>query len=323
VITVVGEILIDLVSEGDQRYRAHPGGSPANVAVGLARLGTECSLLARISRDAFGRQLESHLGGNGVSLRDIVPASEPTTLALASLDTSGSAAYAFYVTGTADWQWQPGELPAVPPPDVSALHAGSLALSLPPGAAVLEAFLARARASGRVIISLDPNIRPQLAGERADEVARIERQIALAHIVKASEDDVDWLYPGSGSETVARRWQRLGPRLVVITLGSRGAHAVGPDGAAIHRPARAGRVVDTVGAGDAFCAGMLDGLHRRGLLRPARLMPGPGSGDGPAPVGGHELAEVLDWAALVAGLTCERPGADPPTRRDALQALPR
>lgn len=317
-ITIVGETLIDLVGEGDRRYRAHPGGSPANVAVGLARLGTECSLLARISHDAFGKELRAHLAGNGVSLRDIVPASEPTTLAIASLDRTGSAAYTFYVTGTADWQWHPGELPVAPRPDVSALHAGSLALSLPPGAAVLEAFLARARASGRVVISVDPNIRPQLAGPRTDEVARVERQIALAHIVKASEDDADWLYPGTGMEAVARRWQRLGPAVVVITLGSRGAYALGPDGAAIRRPAWPVTVVDTVGAGDAFCAGFLDGLHRRGLLRAGCLR----AGSGPADLDGDALSTVLDWAALVAGLTSERAGADPPTRQDALQALP-
>ena len=340
-ITVAGEALIDLVDEGGGWYRAHPGGSPANVAVGLARLGVPCSLLARVSTDAFGGQLASHLAGNGVSLRDVVRAAEPTTLALASLDGAGQAAYSFYVQGTADWQWRRDELPDALAPDVSALHAGSLALALPPGARAVEDLLAAERARGRVTISVDPNIRPPLAASRAGEVARVERQIRLAHIVKASEEDTGWLYPGLDAEAVARRWQRLGPDLVVITLGARGAYALGPDGTEARRPARPVRVADTVAAGDSFCAGLLDALGRRGLLGTAGSPPaapdapgaagGPGAagpGRAPGAAGGmalgritaRDVAEVLDWAILVAALTCARPGADPPTREEALQA---
>jgi fructokinase len=313
VITVAGEALIDLVDEGAGHYRAHPGGSPANVAVGLARLGVPCSLLARVSTDALGGQLAAHLAANGVSLRDVVRAAEPTTLALASLDGAGQAAYSFYVQGTADWHWRPGELPGMLPPDVSALHAGSLALALPPGAQAVEALLAAERARGRVTISYDPNIRPALAGRHADEVSRVERQIRLAHIVKASEEDTGWLYPGAGTEVVARGWQRLGPALVVITLGGRGAYALAPDGTEVRRPALPVRVADTVGAGDAFCAGLLDALWRRGLL-------GPVSGTTLGGLTGRDTGEILDWAALVAGLTSERPGADPPTGEEARRA---
>jgi fructokinase len=329
VITVAGEALIDLVDEGGGRYQAHPGGSPANVAVGLARLGVPCSLLARVSTDTLGGQLAAHLAGNGVSLRDVVRAAEPTTLALASLDGTGQAVYSFYVQGTADWQWRRDELPGALAPDVTALHAGSLALALAPGAQVMEDLLAAERARGQVTISIDPNIRPPLAAGRADEVARVERQIRLAHLVKASGDDTGWLYPGLGCEAVARAWQRLGPDLVVITLGAHGAYALGPDGTEIRRPARPVVVADTVGAGDAFCAGLLDALWRRGLLGLADDRSGAASGPGAAGVGGaaglgrigaQELAEVVDWAMLVAALTCERPGADPPTRVEALQA---
>jgi fructokinase len=311
VITVAGETLIDLVDEGGGRYRAHPGGSPANVAVGLARLGVPCSLLARISTDALGGQLVSYLAGNGVSMRDVVRAAEPTTLALASLDGAGQAAYSFYVQGTADWQWRREELPAALAPDVTALHAGSLALALAPGARAVEDLLAAERARGRVTISIDPNIRPPLAVGQAAEVARVERQIRLAHIVKASEEDTSWLYPGLGCESVARAWQRLGPDLVVITMGARGAYALGPDGAEVLRPARPVLVADTVGAGDAFCAGLLDALSRAGLLGGAAAI---------SRIGARQVAEVVDWAVLVAALTCERPGADPPTRAEALQA---
>ncbi len=272
-ITVAGEALIDFVDEGGGRYRAHPGGSPANVAVGLARLGAPCSLLARVSTDALGGQLASHLAGNGVSLRDVVRAAEPTTLALASVDGAGQAAYSFYVQGTADWQWARGELPRELAPDVRALHAGSLALALAPGARAVEGLLAAERARGRVTISIDPNIRPQLAASRPEEVARVERQIRLAHVVKASEEDTGWLYPGVSTEAVARQWQRLGPDLVVITLGDRGAYALAPDGTEVRRPAPHVQVVDTVGAGDAFCAGLLDALWRAGSVRPPARRP--------------------------------------------------
>ncbi len=312
-ITVAGEALIDLVNEGGGRYRAHPGGSPANVAVGLARLGVPCSLLARVSTDALGGQLAAHLAVNGVSLRDVVRAAEPTTLALASLDGAGQAAYSFYVQGTADWQWRRGELPGMLPPDVSALHAGSLALALAPGAQAVEALLAAEHARAKVTISIDPNIRPALVGRRADEVARVERQIRLAHIVKASEEDTGWLYPGVRIEAVARGWQRLGPRLVVITRGGRGAYALAPDGTEVRRPALPIQVADTVGAGDAFCAGLLDSMWRRGLL-------GADPGTALGGLTGQDTAEILDWAVLIAGLTSERPGADPPTADEARRA---
>ena len=366
-ITVAGEALIDLVDEGGARYRAHPGGSAANVAVGLARLGVPCSLLARVSTDALGGQVASHLAGNGVSLRDVVRADEPTTLALVSLDRAGRAAYSFYYQGTADWQWRRDELPGALAPDVTALHAGSLGLALAPGARAVEDLLTDERARGQVTISIDPNIRPWLSAGRADEVARIERQIRLAHIVKASEEDTDWLYPGLGCESVARAWRRLGPDLVVITLGAHGAYALGPDGTEVRRTARPVVVADTVGAGDAFSAGLLDALSRRGLLgvggapaapdvaEGASTPEGPGTshatgvgGAASAPdaadaaaagsaadrasaasAGGaaglgristREVAEVVNWAVLVATLTCEKPGADPPTRRETLQA---
>jgi fructokinase len=323
VITVAGEAVIDLVDEGGGRYRAHPGGSAANVAVGLARLDVPCSLLARVSTDALGGQLTAHLAGNGVSLRDVVRAAEPTTLALASLDEAGQAAYSFYFQGTADWQWHRDELPGALRPDVTALHAGSLGLAMPPGAQVIEDLLAAERARGQVTISIDPNVRPALAATRADEVARVERQIRLAHIVKASEEDIRWLYPGLGWEPVARAWQRLGPDVVVITLGARGAYALGPDGTEARRPARPVVVADTVGAGDAFSAGLLDALGRRGLLGQAGGLGGaadPGRAAGLGHISAQELAEVVDWAVLVATLTCERPGADPPTRLEALRA---
>jgi fructokinase len=309
VITVVGEALIDLVGTGDGIFRALPGGAPANVAVGLARLDRQVSLLARVSEDAFGRMIRAHLVGNGVSGRDLVTAAEPTTLAVAVLDADGRATYDFYVQGTADWQWVPAELPNPLPPDVTALHVGSLALAVEPGGAVIEEMLRRERQRGALTVMLDPNIRPALARDVPTEVARVERQVGLADVVKASEEDVAWLYPGQPLEQVTHRWQELGSQLVVVTLGAEGAYALGPGGIEARLPSRPVKLVDTVGAGDAFCAGLLDAMERAGLLG----TPGRSALAGLDTAG---MTVLVDRALLVAALTCERPGADPPTRAE-------
>jgi fructokinase len=304
-ITVIGEALIDLVGDGTV-YRATPGGSPLNVAVGLARLGVPCALLARLSSDTFGGQLRDHLRRNGVSHRYLVPAAEPTTLAFASLDAEGSARYEFYVEGTADWQWTKDELPSPLPPEVTAVHAGSLAVALPPGAAVIEEFLRRERARGAVTLSYDPNIRPLLCPDREATRERVERHIRLAHVVKASAEDVTWLYPDTPLAEVLRRWSTLGPALVVLTLGADGAVARQPEGPEVRVDAPTVRVVDTVGAGDAFTSALLAGLARRDLIAALR-------DERARRLRDDLLTELLTASCRVAALTCTRPGADPPS----------
>lgn len=304
-ITVIGEALVDLVGDGTV-YRASPGGSPLNVAVGLARLGVPCAMLARLSSDTFGGQLRDHLRRNGVSLRYVVPASEPTTLAFAFLDTEGSARYEFYVEGTADWQWKKNELPSPLPAEVVALHAGSLAVALPPGAAAIEELLRSERARGAVTLSYDPNIRPHLCSDRDATRERVERHVRLTHVVKASAEDVAWLYPDTPLEEVVRRWTTLGPSLVVVTLGADGAVARQPGGDEVRVDAPTVRVVDTVGAGDAFTSALLAGLARHDLLAALR--------DEPTRLLRDDLlTEILTVSCQVAALTCTRPGADPPT----------
>ncbi len=311
VITVAGEVLIDLVGLGDGDYRAVPGGAPANVAIALARLGVPTTLLARISRDAFGRRLRDHLSSNGVLLDAVVDASQPTTLAVAGLDAAGRAAYDFYVQGTADWQWRADELPATLPAGTAALAVGSLALALPPGAQVLERLAERERRRG-LAIAYDPNIRPALARSPADERLRVERQVAASSIVKCSDEDAGWLYPGEPVEQVARRWLGLGPDLVVLTLGPSGALAVNEGAGLVHRGGRPVDVVDTVGAGDSFLAGLLAGMLGAGLLgpaSPARRLADAGT-----------LGPLLDRAILISALTCARRGADPPDTRQVAAA---
>jgi fructokinase len=300
-IVVCGEALLDLVECGEATYRAYPGGSPANVAVSLARLDVPTALLARLPGGSFGTLLRNHLTGSGVDLGHAVSAAEPATLAAVSYGAGGVADYQFWIGGTADWQWQPSELPDPVPDHVDVVHTGSLALLIEPGASVLTGWLQRLRDRGRVVISFDPNIRPGLDVDRAAALRRVERQIELAHIVKASAEDLAWLTPKETPQQVARRWAGLGPGLVVITLGEQGALAITAGGVRIERPGVSVDVLDTVGAGDAFTAGLLARAHRAGLLA-----------DGLAEVASGDLAELLNEGITTAALTCTRAGADPP-----------
>ena len=303
-IVVDGEALVDLVPKpGGLLYQGYAGGSPANTAVTIARLGTPVALLARLAGDHAGRALRAHLTSNGVDLRYAVAADESTSLAVVDVGPDGSAAYGFYVAGTADWQWQPADLPDPLPADVVALHLGSLALALAPGADLLATFARREAA--RRVVSLDPNVRAALAGDRAAYRRRLEEVAAKAQVVKASEEDLGWLYPGEAVEAAAQRWQRHSGGLVVLTRGPAGVSAWTATGR-VDRAAEPVPVVDTVGAGDSFAGGLLDGLYRIGGLHPG----------GPGALRVDELDAVLAFAARVAAVTCSRPGADPPYRRE-------
>lgn len=307
-ITVCGEALIDLVGLGGQQFAAHPGGSPYNVAIGLARLAVPTSFLGRLSRDTFGRLLADRLARNGVDDRDLVSAAENTTLAVVSLTGEGNAEYQFYVQGTADWQWGSGELPDPLPADVAALHTGSLVSWLPPGCDAIEAMLRRERDRGAVTISYDPNVRPLLMDGPAAYRPRIERLVGLADLVKVSDEDLRWLYRDREPAEVAVQWAGNGPALVVLTRGGAGAAAFTPDGRVVGRAAWPVTVVDTVGAGDAFTAGMLAWLAVATL--------GPGSRPRLTTMDNDRLGRMLDFAGLVAALTCTRAGADPPRRSE-------
>jgi fructokinase len=300
-LTVLGEAIVDLVGQGDRTYVAHPGGSPLNVAVGLGRLGQPVSLGARLSGDTFGGLFRAHLSAAGVDPRHLVSAPEPSTLAVATLDDAGVATYDFWTQGTADWQWSAAELDGIVDDDTLALHTGSVALELEPGASRILDLLRSVRHAGRATISYDPNVRMARTGPVAEGRAAVERVVALAHVVKVSSEDLEWLYPGEDPVVVGRRWAGAGPSLVVVTQGGDGAVALPAGGQEVRRPAPPVTVVDTVGAGDAFTAGLLGALADRHALGPST---------NPAQV---DLAAVLDRACLVAALTCARAGANPPT----------
>ncbi|WP_405730633.1 carbohydrate kinase [Streptomyces sp. NBC_01537] len=304
-VTVIGEALIDMVQLGAPGdYRARPGGSPFNVAVGLARLGHHTALMARLAGNTFGRILRAHAAAEGVDLTSSPHATEPTTLAVVSMDAEGRATYDFYLDGTADWQWTQAETTRIPP-DTAVLHFGSVASWTPPGSEHIHSAVQRLHAHGTALISYDPNVRPALMGDPARGRQSVERSVGVAHIVKASREDAEWLYPDTPIERIAARWLDLGALLVVVTDGADGAHAFHADAGSFSRPGRKVAVVDTVGAGDAFTAGLLGALLRRGLHTPQAV----------ATVAPAMLASAVDDAVLVSALTCERMGADPPTAR--------
>jgi fructokinase len=309
-VTVIGEAVIDLVPGSEPgSYFAVPGGSPYNVAVGLARLGGRVALMARLSGTAFGKMLRDHARTEGIDLAAAPLAAEPATLAVVGLDAAAQASYDFYVAGTADWQWTARET-SLAPASSAVLHFGSIASWTPPGDARILDLARAARYRGDVLVSYDPNVRPGLLGDREHGVAAVEGAIRLAHLVKASAEDTGWLYPDLPPDDVAKRWLGLGASVVVITRSGSGASGYTASGLAVDRPARDVIVVDTVGAGDSFTAGLIASLIRRGLHSPGVLARFPAD----------ELAGALDDAILVASLNVQRRGNDPPTLADLAAA---
>ncbi|GAA4199724.1 carbohydrate kinase [Actinocatenispora rupis] len=290
--TVIGESLVDVVyGRAGAPPTEHVGGSPANVALGLARLGDAVGLVTQFGRDVRGERVEAHLTRAGVTLTGSHLTDRATATATARLAADGSAAYEF------DLRWDPATLAAYP--GSVAVHTGSLG-TLAPGGDVLADLLGRIRRD--TVVSYDPNVRPDLHGTREYARAQVERFVRLAHLVKASGDDVAWLYPGEPVADVVARWLAAGPSLVVVTEGGAGARLATP-GYTVELPAPPVTVVDTVGAGDSVTSALLDGLYRHGVLTVGAL-----------PRLAEETAtEVLRRALRAAAITCGRPGADPPT----------
>ncbi|MEV8455995.1 carbohydrate kinase [Streptomyces sp. NPDC052095] len=299
---VIGECVADIVRRPGLADRVHPGGSPANVALGLARLGHPTTLLTQLGPDAHGRLVRDHLAGAGVEVRtDGATAATPS--AAVTLDGTGRATYTF------DIGWTLG--PVAPDRPPHHVHTGSVAAVLEPGGGTVVGAVESLRATATV--SYDPNVRPALMGDRDAALRRVERCVALSDVVKASDEDLDWLYPGEEPERVAERWRASGPALVLVTRGGDGALAVWSGGreAIAALPAE---VVDTVGAGDAFMSGTLHALAAHGLLGAAareRLRRAD-----PALV-----ADVLRYAAASAAVTVARAGANPPDAAELRAAL--
>jgi len=291
-VLVVGEALIDVVSSGSRRVE-HPGGSPANVAFGLARLGVSTGLLTAIADDAWGRSIEDHLSGDGVV---ILPGSRSlarTGSATATIAPDGSAHYDFDIS----WDLAPQAPAALP----KILHAGSIATFLEPGARKVKSLLEQAH--GHCLNTYDPNIRPALLGSQRQALGTFEDLVGLTDVVKLSDEDALWLYPGKSLDETAAHVLGLGARLTVITQGAEGSLLSTP-GVDVQVPAAKTTVADTIGAGDSYMSALIFGLlsrEKEGFSRDEKgFTPG-------------VLEKIGRGAAAAAAITVQRPGANPPS----------
>lgn len=300
-VLTVGEALIDIVvPHGEGERSEHVGGSPANVAIGVSALGHESRLTAYLGNDEHGRRVREHVEKYGVHLTEGSMDAPRTSTATAHLDADAVATYDFDLS----WQIGPQQLEAV-----GHVHTGSIAATLEPGGSDVADLMARARE--HATISYDPNARPSIMGTPEDARQRIEECIGRSDVVKASLEDVQWLYGDVDVVEIAHLWGRLSPHLVVITRGGEGAVVhLSRDDTALELPSLTVDVVDTVGAGDSFMSGLLSGLIDAQLL---------GSADARRRLAHAELEDIapaLDRAVACAGWTVARAGAAAPSRAD-------
>ncbi|MGW2051190.1 carbohydrate kinase family protein [Streptomyces sp. NPDC001858] len=294
-IVVAGEALIDLVPQGTSALAVlQPalGGGPYNTAVALGRLGSPTAFCSRTSLDAFGEALLTRLRESGVDVSAVQRGAEPTTLAVATVDGDGSAAYSFYVDGTADRLFT---APATLPAGTRAVSFGTCSLVLEPGASAYEELM-RASAAQGLFTALDPNIRPGLIPDADAYRARFKSWLPSVSLLKLSEEDARWL-GGTPQE-----WLSAGPSAVVVTHGGAGLSVFTRDGSIHPVPGDEVEVVDTIGAGDTVNAALLHGLALRDALSPTAV----------ESLGADDWTRLLRFAARAAAITCSRAGAEPP-----------
>lgn len=297
-ILVAGEALYDVVAAAgdDPTLSGHAGGGPFNLARTLGRLRQPVAFLGRLSTDRLGTVHAAMLAADGVGLGSLVRSADPTTLALASLDADGVAAWSFYSAATAAAGLTAADALAALPPRVAALHVGTLGLALEPLASAIEAVVERL--AGDTMVVVDPNVRPQAIRDPPAFRDRLDRVVARSHLVKVSEEDVAWLAPGASAHDAARALLARGPRAVLLTRGAAGATVL-TAGAQTAIDAVPAVVADTIGAGDAFGGGVLAWWISRGLGREQ--------------LADHDLVvEAARFGAAVAARTVARAGASPP-----------
>ena len=297
-ILAIGEALIDVVITYEQPdFPVEiPGGSPANVALTLGRLNRPVALATWIGLDERGRLIDFHMNDSDVHVTAASRGASHTSTALARLDESGAASYTF------DLEWAPTP-PIKVPPTAQILEAGSISAIIEPGASAVLDALARGRE--HALVCFDPNARPSIMGEPEAALASLERFIALADVVKVSDEDIEWLTGGAPIDEVVDRWLGMGPSLVVVTRGKHGSDVVTASGLRFTKTPADIPVVDTVGAGDSFMGGIIDAMWGMGLRggearETLRTLPE------------EQVRAIIDRASAVSDVTVSRKGANPP-----------
>jgi fructokinase len=296
-IWVCGEVLIDLIPGPDGVRVGHVGGGPANTAKALARMGHDVQFIDGLSTDEDGQAARKNLLDDEVKLDLALISDKPTCLAIVSLDANGGASYEFKIAGTATFDFSLDWLPDPSRYKPNVLHIGTLVTAIQPCADVLYDWALQVAEFAPIIF--DPNIRPAVLSDRDAYVALVEKWVAISSVIKVSDDDLVWLYPGQELADIASRWVRDGVALVVVTHGAQGlvgytaAGATKVDGVKID-------VADTVGAGDTVGAIIVEAMVEKGIMT----------------LIGEELEATLRRAAIAAGITCSRKGAQTPYKHE-------
>ena len=278
------------------------GGGPANTAKALARLGHTVDFIAGISTDAYGITARKELERDGVGLTLALVSEKPTCTAKVTLDSKGSAGYEFLIEGTATFDFKATWLPDPEQLKPSVLHIGTLATIIEPGASALFNWAVQVGEFAPIVF--DPNIRPSVMGDRATYANAVEKWVSIASIVKLSDEDINWLYPEESLDEVADRWIRAGVSVIIVTRGAHGLMGFTENALEEVEGAHV-NVIDTVGAGDTVGAVIVEGLILHSV----------------AGLTGHVLNELLHKAAVAAGITCSRAGAEPPHRHELMKAM--
>lgn len=300
-----GEALIDMLprttTEGEPAFAPYVGGAVFNTAIALGRLGAPAAFFSGLSSDLFGGQFRDALGASKVSSTYAHTSPRPTTLAFVRLN-NGQATYTFYDENTAGRMLTIDDLPELGP-EIEAMLFGAISLISEPAGGAYEEFMKREHE--RRVMMLDPNIRPNFIPDKAKHLRRIRSMMAMADIVKLSDEDLNWFGEAGSHEDVIRNWLDRGPKLIVVTHGSEGAVGYTRDHAVTVMPEKV-KVVDTVGAGDTFNAGILASLHEQGLLSKTAI----------AGLSKDAIHKALALGAKAAAVTVSRAGANPPWRHE-------
>jgi len=306
-VLVIGEALVDVVHGINGEIKNIPGGSPANTAVALARLGTKTYMKARTSSDQFGTEIRNYLTNQNVNLDYSLVVDSPSSVIDAVIQKDGSAKYEANLNGAADYGWTFAELNQEIDPDIQIIQLGSLTSYVEPGATNVEKWFAQLRQSDKYLLTFDPNIRHPLDGQNEKDVRnRAKRLASLSHVVKASDEDLNWIFSNDNPKDSAIKIIEGGASLVFVTLGKKGAFAVNKKHEIIEVLAKEIDVIDTIGAGDTFAAALITQLLENSWINENEL----------EKLKTTDLTAILTNCALAATITCSRQGANPPHRHE-------